>query len=75
LALGADGNLFIYSHGGHLLFLLLYVDDIILTGSDKAFTTSIIQLLSFAFDLKDLGLLHYFLGLQIEYTTSGLFVH
>lgn len=54
---------------------MLYVDDIILTGNDKAFTTSIIQLLSSAFDLKDLGLLHYFLGLQIEYTSSGLFVH
>ena len=37
-----DGNLFIYSHDGHLVFLLLYVDDIILTSSDKAFTTSII---------------------------------
>ena len=57
------------------MFLLLYVDDIILTGSDKAFIASIIQLLCSAFDLKDLGLLHYFLGLQIEYTTSGLFVH
>ena len=57
------------------MFLLLYVDDIILTGSDKKFTASIIQLLSSAFDLKDLGLLHYFLGLQIEYTDSGLFVH
>ena len=62
-ALRADGNLFIYSHDGHLVFLLLYVDDVILTSSDKAFTTSIIQLLSSTFDLKDLGLLHYFLGL------------
>lgn len=74
-ASGADGNLFIYRHGGHLVFLLLYVDDIILTGNDSTFTTSIIQLLSSAFDLKDLGLLHYLLGLQIEYTASGLFVH
>ena len=75
LALGANGNLFIYRYDSHLGFLLLYVDDIILTGNDKAFKASIIQLLSFAFDHKDLGLLHYFLGLQIEYTTSGLFVH
>ena len=57
-ASGADGNLFIYRHGCHLVFLLLYVDDIILTGNDKVFTTSIIQLLSSSFDLKDLGLLH-----------------
>ena len=51
------------------------MDDIILTGNDKVFTASIIQLLSSSFDLKDLGLLHYFLGLQIEYTGSSLFVH
>ena len=66
-------NLFIYRHGSHLVFLLLYVDDIILTENDSAFTASIIQLLTSTLDLKDLGLLHYFLGLQIEYT--GLFVH
>lgn len=60
------GNLFIYKHGSHLVFLLLYVDDII---------ASIIQQLSSDFDLKDLGLLHYFLGLQIDYNNVGLFVH
>ena len=74
-ASGADGNLFIYRHGCHVVFLLLYMDDIILTGNDKVFTASIIQLLSSSFDLKDLGLLHYFLGFQIEYTDFGLFVH
>ena len=31
--------------------------------------------LSQEFDLKDLGRLHYFLGLQINYTSAGLFVH
>ena len=72
-AFGANGNLFIYRHGCHLVFLLLYVDDIILTGNDKVFIASIIQLLSSSFD--HLGLLHYFLRLQIEYTDSGLFVH
>ena len=56
------------------MFLLLYVDDIILTGNDPTFIASIIQLLSSNFDLKDLGLLHYFLGLQIKYTALGLFV-
>ena len=71
----ADGNLFIYRHDCHLVFLLLYVDDIILTGNDSVFTTSIIQLLSSTFVLKVLGILHYFLGLQIEYTDLGLFVH
>ena len=74
-ALGVDGNLFIYKHGCHLVFLLLYVDDIILTGNDSTFTTSLIHQLGSEFDFKDLGPLHYFLGLQIDYTSNGLFVH
>ena len=53
------------------MFLLLYVDDVILTSSDKAFTTSIIQLLRSAFDLKDLGLLHYFLGYRLSILLQG----
>ena len=74
-ASNADGNLFILKHGSYLVFLLLYIDDIIITGNNRSFISSIIQLLSSNFDLKDLGLLHYFLGLQIDYTSSGLFVH
>ena len=58
-----------------MVFLLLYMDDIIVTGNHPSFTASLLHQLSFDFDLKDLGKLHYFLGLQIEYTSSGLFVH
>ena len=71
----ADGNLFILRHGSSIAFLLLYVDDIIITGNTSSFVSSLIKLLGVDFDLKDLGLLHYFLGLQIDYTSSGLFVH
>ena len=51
------------------------MDDIIITGNKSSFVSSIIKLLGVDFDFKDLGLLHYFLGLQIDYTSSGLFVH
>ena len=51
------------------------MDDIIITGNKSSFVSSVIKLLGVDFDLKDLGLLHYFLGLQIDYTSSGLFVH
>ena len=74
-ASGVDGNLFILNHGSYLVFLLLYVDAIIITGNNQSFISSPIQLLSFNFDLKDLGLLHYFLCLQIDYSSSSLFVH
>lgn len=70
-----DGNLFILRHGSFLVYLLLYVDDIIITGNSTSFFSSIIQFLGKDFDLKDLGLLHYFLGLQTDYTSTSLFLH
>ena len=75
MALGADGNLFIYNHDSYMVFLLLYVDAIIVIGNHPSFISSLIHSLSQEFDLKDLGRLHYFLGLQIDYTSDGLFVH
>ena len=63
VASGVDGNLFIYNRDSHLVFLLLYVDDIIDTGNNPDFISFIIGVLSHDFDLKDLGRLYYFLGL------------
>lgn len=60
---GADGNLFIYELASHRVYLLLHVDDIIVTSNHPAFTASIIHQLNSASDLKDLGLLHFFFGL------------
>jgi histone deacetylase 1/2 len=56
------------------VILLLYVDDILLTGSYSSLLTSIIDALTQEFDMKDLGPLTYFLGLQVSYSSSGLFV-
>lgn len=39
-----------------------FVDDIIITGNDPQFMTDLITQLSFAFEMKDLGPLKYFLG-------------
>ncbi|CAL8096494.1 unnamed protein product [Prunus armeniaca] len=55
-----------------LVLLLLYVDDIILTGFSPAAIASVITLLSKEFDMTDLGHLHYFLGLHIQYTDAGI---
>lgn len=71
----AYGNLFIYAHDGHMIFLLLYVDDIMVTGNHPSFIASLLATLRQDFDLKDLGRLRYFLGLQFDYTSAGIFVH
>ena len=56
---------------GDVIILLLYVDDIILAGSNPAKIQSIISQLAAVFDLKDMGQLTYFLGLQIQYQSNG----
>ena len=53
-------------------FVLVYVDDIIITGSDNQCVESLIFHLSSAFPLKDLGTLGYFLGLQVTPISKGL---
>jgi hypothetical protein len=71
----ADPSLFVFRNGSTLLYLLLYVDDIILTGTHPTAVTSLITELAYTFELKDLGPLRYFLGLQIDYGRDYLFVN
>jgi hypothetical protein len=71
----ADASLFILSHKSITIYLLLYVDDIIITGNNSSAVSNIISQLSAVFELKDLGPLRYFLGLQIDYKKGGFFVH
>ncbi|XP_013617505.1 PREDICTED: uncharacterized mitochondrial protein AtMg00810-like [Brassica oleracea var. oleracea] len=63
-----------YHHHGDTLVLLLYVDDILLTGSNSSLFKSLIDELNSRFSMKDLGNLHYFLGVQAQTTQAGLFL-
>jgi histone deacetylase 1/2 len=67
-----DTSLFILSDGSNIFYLLVYVDDILLTGSNSAMLHHLIQLLSFEFKLRDLGVVHYFLGIEVQSTGMGL---
>ena len=50
----------------------MYVDDIIVTRNDSTQVHNLIAALGQVFELKDLGPLNYFLGIQITQTTHGL---
>ena len=52
----------------------LYVDDMIITGDDLSDIQELKNFLSQQFDIKDLGHLSYFLGLEITYSTDGLYI-
>ena len=68
----ANPSLFIFHSNLGTLILLLYVDDILLTGSFTALVSTFIQLLSSGFVMKDLGQIHHFLGIEISQTFDGL---
>jgi hypothetical protein len=75
LASNADSSLFVYKNKSVIAYLLLYVDDIVLTSNTPSYLDHLIHQLSSVFDLKDLGPLHYFLGLQVTRSSSGLFLN
>jgi hypothetical protein len=67
-----DNSLFILSDGSNIFYLMVCVDDILLTGSNSAMLHHLIQLLSSEFKLHDLGTVHYFLGIEVQSTGMGL---
>ncbi|KAK1415156.1 hypothetical protein QVD17_30928 [Tagetes erecta] len=69
-----DTSLFIYKKGTHMAYLLLYVDDIILTASSSDLLQQIIKSLSAEFAMKDLGNLNHFLGIKVDHEQKGLFL-
>ena len=58
-----DANLYQIVVEGKILIIVLYVDDLILTG-DENLIHSCKEDLAKEFEMKDLGLLHYFVGLE-----------
>ncbi|KAM0037798.1 putative RNA-directed DNA polymerase [Helianthus debilis subsp. tardiflorus] len=67
-----DPSLFILNSSGTLVYLLVYVDDIIITGNHSRAVHDVIKDLSSMFALKDLGQLHYFLGIEVVHHGSDL---
>jgi hypothetical protein len=60
--------------GSHTAYLLLYVDDIVLTTSSSPLLTKIINGLQQEFSMTDLGPLQHFLGIAVTRSQSGLFL-
>jgi hypothetical protein len=68
----ADTSLFYYQKGCYTIFVLVYVDDIIVASSSQTTISALLQDLQHDFALKDLGDLHYFLGIEVKKTQNGL---
>eukprot|EP00253_Pinus_taeda_P005975 PITA_05975 len=68
----SDNIVYTKKVGKSLIILVLYVDDIILTGSDPNFINHVNSSLKKNFEMTDLGNLHYFLGLQVLQSKEGI---
>jgi histone deacetylase 1/2 len=62
----ADTSLFFYRKGSHVIFMLVYVDDIIVASSSQEVVNALLKDLGEDIAIKDLGELHYFLGIQVK---------
>ena len=54
------------------MYMLIYVDDIIIAGSRRSFVDQLLVQLHDAFDVKDLGPLTYFLGVEVQPIVNGI---
>jgi hypothetical protein len=69
-----DSNLYYKVVDGGPVILLLYVDDLFLTGNEKLIVECKRNLAS-EFEMKDLGMMHYFLGLEVWQRPDGIFLN
>jgi hypothetical protein len=71
----SDTSLSIYHHGVDTAYLLLYINDIVLTASSSELLQHTTIALQQQFTMKDLGPLHHFLNVSVEQRSDDLFLH
>ena len=70
----ADHSLFVKKIDTDYVVIVIYVDDLILTGSDEHGIADIKAKLKNEFDMKDLGDLKFFLGIEVMTTPTGIWL-
>lgn len=69
-----DTSLFNLKTNRDVMWVLVYVDDIIITGSNSNHIDSFIKKLNRTFSLKDLSSISFFLGIEAHLTSSSLYL-
>jgi histone deacetylase 1/2 len=64
--------LFLYAKTDIIVYVLIYVDDIIVTSSFDQAISALLRDLNDNFAIKDLGDLHFFLGIEVKKISDGL---
>ena len=60
-----DSDLYVLNQGKDVVLIFLYVDDLLIIGNNDEIIQECISKLKATFEMTDLGLLHYYLGMQV----------
>uniref|UniRef100_A0A803LQS3 Reverse transcriptase Ty1/copia-type domain-containing protein n=1 Tax=Chenopodium quinoa TaxID=63459 RepID=A0A803LQS3_CHEQI len=71
----SDHTLFLKKEKEKITCLIIYVDDMIITGNDEEEIADLKGKLFQEFEMKDLGNLKYFLGIEVLRSKQGIFIH
>ena len=71
----ANHSLYVQKIGDGLVVIVVYVDDEIITGDCEEDIDHVKGLLKAEFNMKDLGKLMYFLGIEVIRTTDGIWLY
>ncbi|MBO1694908.1 reverse transcriptase domain-containing protein, partial [Bacteroides uniformis] len=69
-----EPTLYIKEKDGKMLIVVLYVDDVIFTGNDDYLIENFKIVMKDEFEMTDMGLLRYFLGIEVEQGEKGIFI-
>lgn len=70
----ADHSLYVCKSDDGIVLITIYVDDLIIVGDSETKTEHVKGLLKKEFEMKDLGELRYFLGIEVIRTTNGIWL-
>ncbi|CAL2254340.1 unnamed protein product [Prunus armeniaca] len=70
----SDHTLFLKHKKGKVTTLIVYVDDMVVTGNDPVEKAALQHHLASEFEMKDLGALRYFLGIEVARSEQGIFL-
>ena len=70
----ADYSMYVKKTDAGLVVIVIYVDDLIITGDDKVQIANVKKVLGAEFDMKDLRELMYFLGIEVIRTSQGIWL-
>ena len=69
-----DANLFVKKVGKIVVYLVVCVDDLLMTGNNESYVASIKKELRKGFEMYDLGYVHYYLGIEVTQPTKFIFL-